>query len=254
MFPSSFPSSVPCPGLPFPPRGPFGSVPPLLRYYERLRLPAAPPARASVALRTSVPAPLSCSLSRRDERFPCASRGRLRVAHPLFARNGRISQVPGDPPARAPRSQTPAGPTRLASRRFGAAVAPVDDARSGEDSFRGSMTRHRAPCVRFAAGVAPAPRNTRFRLVASLCRTGFVLLGPTEGFGRYMMFPFSRLPWRTNRLNRGARTKQSPRGADGCTADLKAERRSARRMRRCGSWPRARSPAATEAGAHFREP
>ena len=202
MFPSSFPSSVPCPGLPFPPRGPFGSVPPLLRYYERLRLPAAPPARASVALRTSVPAPLSCSLSRRDERFPCASRGRLRVAHPLFARNGRISQVPGDPPARAPRSQTPAGPTRLASRRFGAAVAPVDDARSGEDSFRGSMTRHRAPCVRFAAGVAPAPRNTRFRLVASLCRTGFVLLGPTEGFGRYMMFPFSRLPWRTNRLNR----------------------------------------------------
>ena len=26
------------------------------------------------------------------------------------------------------------------------------------------------PCVRFAAGVAPGPRNTRFRLVANLCR------------------------------------------------------------------------------------
>ena len=31
--------------------------------------------------------------------------------------------------------------------------------------FRGSITRvSKAPCVRFAAGVAPAPRNTRFRL------------------------------------------------------------------------------------------
>ena len=28
------------------------------------------------------------------------------------------------------------------------------------------------PCVRFAAGVAPGPRNTRYRLVANLCRDG----------------------------------------------------------------------------------
>jgi hypothetical protein len=32
----------------------------------------------------------------------------------------------------------------------------------------------RAPCVRFAAPVARTPRNTRFRLVASLCRAGLV--------------------------------------------------------------------------------
>ena len=30
-----------------------------------------------------------------------------------------------------------------------------------------------APCVRFAAGVAPRPRNTRFRLVTNLYRAGF---------------------------------------------------------------------------------
>jgi hypothetical protein len=36
----------------------------------------------------------------------------------------------------------------------------------------GSRHRHLDPCVRFAASVTRSPRNTRFRLVASLCRAG----------------------------------------------------------------------------------
>lgn len=40
-----------------------------------------------------------------------------------------------------------------------------------------------APCVRFADRLTPAPRNTRFRLVASLCRSGtFTRRVPLEAF------------------------------------------------------------------------
>jgi len=52
------------------------------------------------------------------------------------------------------------------------------------------------PCVRFAARITPLPRNTRFRLVASLCRAGFPCWVPLEGFcSRLLRFPssFSRL-------------------------------------------------------------
>ena len=38
-------------------------------------------------------------------------------------------------------------------------------------------------CLRFAGRVAPAPRKTRFRLLAKLCRTGLVTRkAPTKGF------------------------------------------------------------------------
>jgi hypothetical protein len=37
-------------------------------------------------------------------------------------------------------------------------------------------------CLRFAAGVAPGPRKTRFRLVAGLCRAGFA---PAESVERF---------------------------------------------------------------------
>ena len=38
----SFPLTVPCPGAPFAPRGPYGLVPPLRHYYGALRRPARP--------------------------------------------------------------------------------------------------------------------------------------------------------------------------------------------------------------------
>jgi hypothetical protein len=57
-----------------------------------------------------------------------------------------------------------------------------------------------APCVRFAAGVAAAPRNTRYRLVANLCRAGFFLQSPSTRFqgGALAIYPpYPGFPWRT---------------------------------------------------------
>jgi hypothetical protein len=63
----------------------------------------------------------------------------------------------------------------------------------------GALSRGlRPPCVRFAAEVALAPRNTRFRLVAHLCRAGLVHpLGPAKGFGSTSPPPFPGLPGAT---------------------------------------------------------
>ena len=54
------------------------------------------------------------------------------------------------------------------------------------------------PCVRFAAGVAPGPRNTRFRLVANLYRVRTLTCWVTQGGFRqstshYMTSSSSRL-------------------------------------------------------------
>ena len=54
-----------------------------------------------------------------------------------------------------------------------------------------------ALCVRFAAGVAPGPRNTRFPLVASLDRSGLSPAGSHRRFPSclsvYMASPFTKL-------------------------------------------------------------
>ena len=67
-------------------------------------------------------------------------------------------------------------PIDLSARPDGGVVLTTQEARaaSPDDKFPYEAQSHgsRAPCVRFAARVTPAPRNTRFRLVASLCRAG----------------------------------------------------------------------------------
>ena len=54
-----------------------------------------------------------------------------------------------------------------------------------------------ALCVRFAAGVAPGPRNTRFRLVANLDRSGLSPAGSHRRFPSclsvYIASPFTKL-------------------------------------------------------------
>ena len=48
-----------------------------------------------------------------------------------------------------------------------------------------------ARCLRFAAWVAPEPRKTRFRLVASLAGQDWLPAGsPTQGFGSASLHPF----------------------------------------------------------------
>jgi hypothetical protein len=83
--------------------------------------------------------------------------GRPRCTHALFSDSGEAS-APGwvNPPRRSG-----------AAFRLGNGVGPREMC-----NFGAPWHGLRAPCVRFAAGVAPALRNTRFRLVASLYRTG----------------------------------------------------------------------------------
>ncbi len=59
-----------------------------------------------------------------------------------------------------------------------------------------------APCVRFAAGVAPGPRNTRFRWIASPYRSGTFTRRVTirgfrsSGFLLHVLPPLPGLAWR----------------------------------------------------------
>ena len=59
-----------------------------------------------------------------------------------------------------------------------------------------------APCVRFAAGVAPGPRNTRFRWIASPYRSGTFTRRVTirgfrsSGFPLHVLPPLPGLAWR----------------------------------------------------------
>ena len=61
------------------------------------------------------------------------------------------------------------------------------------DAFEAPSRGLHALCVRFAAGVAPGPRNTRFRLVANLDRSGLSPAGSRRRFpaclSLYMAFP-----------------------------------------------------------------
>ena len=87
-------------------------------------------------------------------------------------------------------------------RRFRAKVGVfwqslVNDVDSAIRAFEAQSRGLHALCVRFAAGVAPGPRNTRFRLVASLDRSGFSPAGSRRRFPSclsvYMASPLTKL-------------------------------------------------------------
>src|SRR5205823_4747123 len=60
--------------------------------------------------------------------------------------------------------------------------------------WHGPLTR----CLRFAARVTPAPRKTRFRPLARLCRAGLVTRKvPSKGFRATHASPSPKLSWRT---------------------------------------------------------
>jgi hypothetical protein len=106
----------------------------------------------------------------------------------------------GDPEVDVPRSQTPAGsrtPGHL--RRRDAAFRPEHDVGSRECVDFGVQSRGPSTgCLRFAGRVAPAPRKTRFRPLAELCRAGVgTPQGPYERFPLYAS-SFPKLSWRTS--------------------------------------------------------
>jgi hypothetical protein len=93
-------------------------------------------------------------------------------------------KVPGEPSVPLPCSPTPAGPPRQAVT----SVWLGPRCTHGEGSPREVISglHHTASGLAVYAsqcGIAPAPRKTRFRLLAKLCRTGLVTRRvPTKGF------------------------------------------------------------------------
>ncbi len=60
--------------------------------------------------------------------------------------------------------------------------------------FEALSHRFRVRCVRFAGWIDPPQRNTRFRVLVRLSRTGLITCrAPIEGFRSYISFPFSKL-------------------------------------------------------------
>ena len=177
--PSSFPPTVPSPGAPLPSTGSLGSVPRLHRYYEGAPTPCRPSRRASSSFARRYRRCARRSLPQVAER--CARGPGLLVTPAALrsgsSRDGNDRDLPGswaDPHVRTPCSPTPARPARqaLAARQVPPPLSRTTSALS-MSSFRGSITRlsHSLSTLRSAG--RPAPRKTRFRLVASLCRAGF---------------------------------------------------------------------------------
>lgn len=91
-----------------------------------------------------------------------------------------------------PRSSTPADRRSRPFRSDDGAFRSDKHVGSAHVTFEALSRGLHAPWVRFAARVAPAPRNTRFRPVASLAGQDFHLLDSIGGF-RFRFIPSASL-------------------------------------------------------------
>jgi hypothetical protein len=107
-------------------------------------------------------------------------------------------RFPSDPRVPTPCSGTPVGPKHARPlRRVGAAPACVNNGGSRKQRFRGSIARHWDSLSPLRSGGRPPPRQTRFRLLAKLCRAGFVHpQGSDERFLSSRLVPLSQASWR----------------------------------------------------------
>ena len=180
-------------------RVPSGQVPRLHRYYRPTptsRLPSRLASSPSLGTTTAC-APLRSHRAGRAPRGPGPFLTAA-PAPPLRVGEDETSQVPGRPlrtcPALRPRRN--ASPRSVRDRRW--RLPPCKRRRLREDNSIGTQSRGlHAPCVRFAAGVTPGLRNTRFRLGASLGRSGLSPAGSHRRFppclSLYMPSPFTKL-------------------------------------------------------------
>ena len=156
----------------FPPPGPLGSVPRLRRYYQRTPTSRTPSSFTSLpsfrrTSRCARFAPTTRALS--PSAWTTSSTPPQRLSREESTRAPRFL---ADPSSACHTLLDPGGP--LTPGQYGAAMLPFaleDSLGSASHPRFGARSRGlQTPCVRFAAGVAPAPRNTRFRSVASLNR------------------------------------------------------------------------------------
>jgi hypothetical protein len=167
-------TTVPRRGVPFPPRGPGGPVPPLPRSYGTLRLPAVPLA-ALRGLRLAIPSFRPSFVPVGLGRRPRIIRELVsRVSHRQFDGNGRVSQVPRDPSCALALFFDPGGIGHARPWRRADAVPRLTRTRTPTESFRGSIARPGHWLSPLRSGSRLPPRQTRFRLLAKLCRAGFV--------------------------------------------------------------------------------
>src|SRR5262249_22820167 len=106
----------------------------------------------------------------------------------------------GNPRERAPISDPGGTVSARPLRRHGTAFRRMNDVGSRdliafEARWHGPLTR----CLRFAVPVTRAPRKTRFRPLAKLCRAGVgAPQGSIDRFPRYIASPSPKLSWRTH--------------------------------------------------------
>lgn len=185
-----------------PSTGSLGSVPPLPRYYEVFRLPADHPASLR-CLRKPVPTRVLRLRSsprrarRREARgsssgFPNrlieCSRPGLPGSWGTLGIHALLSD-PGEPAGVSP-----------GLRCGGAAFRPDYGVGARDRSFGALSHGLDTRCLRFAAGVTPKPRKTRYRRLARRCRAG----GPPAGShckvsATGSLPPSPGLAWRTIR-------------------------------------------------------
>jgi hypothetical protein len=204
----SFPREVPqLPSAASLRRVPWARFPNFLGTISRLRLLVPPPASLR-CLRSAVPRYTLHSLQRRER--PRHRPGlflRRRPQRLLHEESTRAPRFLGDPSSACRCSSTPAERSRQAVQREHCCLSPRKRLRLREKfHFEALLRRLQTPCVRFAVAVARAPRNTRFRPVANLCRyRNLTCRVPPEGFchvaSSTWLPPSPGFAWRTLRGN-----------------------------------------------------
>jgi hypothetical protein len=194
-----FPPTV-CDKVPsFPLTGSLGKVRPLHWYYEDTPTSAArlagslrSPGNTYVAPCPSLP-PVKDALP--EDQGPSCSATPVPIKRKR--RRRQTSQVPGEPFVTVclglrPRWDRHARPLRRADTAPGGSTARAPD----EKTFEAQCPGFPSDCLRFAAWIAPGPRKTRFRLLASSTGRDSDPQGSDGRFPsctRYISSPFPRL-------------------------------------------------------------
>lgn len=194
MFPLNGRSRPACPSL----RGVRpGGVPPLLRYYGKLRLPIARPCASLRLGRTYHLASVGSlpSAARRHRHGPGTSGAVSPYRYLGFGGDDGASQVPGEPQCGHALLFDPGGTS--APGQCGAPVWPsvvLKTSAPAMRSFRCSITRPVRSLSTLRSAGRPTPRKTRFRWVANPLRAGLDTRRAPDAISRQAPLDDSKRP------------------------------------------------------------